>query len=207
MKSIASVITVCFFILLFSCAKTRETKGREYSKYVNEIVDDFAKCMKKKHNLHCYGSGGSMPHDVEEIELMFNHRGLLSIDDARALEVEAIQELLRRINAHEKIRPFLREYPFHSNRVGVLISTSTKTGDRPLDGSVALVFSAKNKIHYDAAEMQMTKPWVHVEMDESGGWTEETIPGELREVLIPLWEEPYDEAVKIVEAAIQKNGE
>ena len=48
-----------------------ESKPPDYLKYVNEIVDDFVKDMKKKYNLHCYGSGGSMPTDVEKIDVLF----------------------------------------------------------------------------------------------------------------------------------------
>ena len=175
----------------------KESKSCDYLKYVDEIIEDFAKDMKTKYGLHCYGSGGSMPTDVEEIEAMFISYSHMTVDEARKVEINAIQDLIRRINSHEKIRPYLREYPFHQGRVGVSISFRTKTDDRPFDGSVALVFLARNKIFYKAAEMKMSAPIPLTRINKNNEWTTEVQPGELKETLIPLLEETYEEALKI----------
>ena len=127
---------------------SKDLKPLEYEGYVNEIVRDFAKDMKSKYGLYCYGSGGSMPNDIEEIEVLFISYQKSTVEDARKMEVNAVEELLQRINAHDKIRPYLREYPFNQARVGISISFRTKNNERPIDGSVALVFLARNKIFY-----------------------------------------------------------
>ncbi len=183
----------------------KETQPDNYEKYVNEIVDDFVKQMKTKHQLHCYGSGGSMPKDVEKIKVLFISYQHSTVDDARKVEVDAIQELLQRINAHEKIRPYLREYPFGPNRVDISISFRTETDDRPLDGSVASVFLAKDKIFYRAAEIQMQEPTPLIYMNEKNEVVKELIGGGPREKLIPLMEETYEEALKIVRTASHDN--
>ena len=178
---------------------SEESKPPEYLKYVDEIIKDFSKDMEKKYQLHCYGDGGSMPNDVAEIGVFFISYQKSTVENARKMEVNAIQELVRRINDHEKIRPYLREYPFNQNRVDVSISFRTETDNRPLDGSVALVFLAKNKIFYKTAEMKMSEPVPLTRINKNNEWTKELIPGKLQEELVPLLEETYEEALKIVQ--------
>lgn len=175
-----------------------ESESNEYLKYVDEIIANFVADVEKKYGLYCYGSGGSMPTDVEKIDVLFISYAKFTVTDARKVEVAVVQELLRRINNHEKIRPYLREYPFGSDRVHISISFRTETDDRPLDGSVALVSMVNNKIYYDAAEMIMSDPIPLTRIKSNNEWTKEIIPGKLQEELVPLMEETYEEALKIV---------
>jgi hypothetical protein len=199
MAKLVNLLFIFIFILITgSKLMSKETKSPEYLKYVDEIVSDFVKEMEKKHHLECYGSGGSMPNDVEKIEVLFNACRKATVDDARKIEVDAIQELLKRINTHEKIRPYLREYPFDSNRVGISITFLTKKGDRPLDGSVAFVFLAKNKIFYDAAAIQIKEPTTRISMNKKNEVVKKLVGGGPKVELIDLMNEPYEEALKIV---------
>ncbi len=193
----AKIMIVFLFLITGSSMSAKETESPDYLKYVDEIINDFVTQMEKKHKLHCYGSGGSMPTDVEKINVLFTSYRKSTVDDARKIEVNAVQELLQRINAHEKIRPYLREYPFGTDRVGVTISFRTKTDCHPLDGSVALVCLVKNKIFYDAAEIQIEEPTPLIYMNEKNEVVKELIGGGPKEKLIPLMEETYEEALKI----------
>jgi hypothetical protein len=175
------------------------SKQPEYLKYVNEIVSGFVKDTEKKHKLHCYASGGSMPNDVEKIEVFFDTHQHATVEDARKIEVDIIQSLLKRINSHEKIRPYLKEYPFKTDRIGLLISFLSKTNEHPIDGSVASVFLAKNKIFYRAAEIHIQKPTPLTYMNDKNEIVREFIEGGPRERLIPIMNESYEEALKIVE--------
>ncbi len=189
------VLITMFFI--GSPLDSKEIKSPEYIKYVDEIVCNFVKDMEEKHELHCYGSGGSMPTNVKQIELLFISYQKSSIEDARKTEVAIVQELLKRINNHKEIRPYLSEYPFNTNNVSVSISFRTKTDDYPLDGSIASVFLAKNKIFYKAAETKMSAPIRLNHINKNNEWTTEVKPGELKETLTSLLEETYEEALKI----------
>lgn len=197
-KMFVKILILCIFIVKGTQVNAEESKSPEYLNYVNEIINDFVNDIENKYELHCYGSGGSMPTDVEKIDVLFISYLKSTVADARKMELTAIQELLRRINSHEKIRPYLREYPFGSDRLHISISFRTETDDRPLDGSVALVSIVNNKIYYDAAEMKMSNPITLTRIKNNKEWTTEIKPGELREELIPLLEEPYEEALKIV---------
>lgn len=200
---VKTCIFLIFILILGGKLNAKAISHPEYLKYVNEIAVDFAKTMEKKYDLHFSGNGGRMPTDVEEIEVSFISYQKLTVDDARKMEVTAIQELLKRINSHEKIRPYLREYPFDSSRVNILISFRTETDDRPIDGSVALIFLARNKIFYRSAEIQIDEPTPLVYMNDKKEIVREWIGGGPEEKLIPLMDETYEEALKIVNAAAQ----
>lgn len=191
-------LIVAIFVLIGSNLIAKERKPPDYLKYVDEIVGNFVDAMKKKYSLHCYGSGGSMPTDVEKIEVLFISYSNPSINEARKMEVNAIQELLHCINTHEKIRPYLREYPFNANRVGVSISFRTKTDTRSLDKSVAYVSIGNSKIFYYTAEIRMEEPTPLIYTNEKNEVVKEFIGGGPKEKLIPLMEEPYEEALKIL---------
>lgn len=166
-------ILILFSILLVGGKMFSKEKNEDYEIFVNQIISSFANEMEKKYGLICNGHGGKMPHDVEEIEVGFILHKKASIEEARDLEVKATERFLEMINSHEKIRPFLREYPFKANRGEVSISFRTSDGIHYTDGSVAYVTQFKNKISYCADK--------------------ETSPS-----LILLKEEPYEEALKIV---------
>ncbi len=151
-------------------------ESKPYLKYADEIIHTFEKeCVKefKEFKLRSIGSGGRMPNDVEEIGVNFSAYEPATIEEARALEVTLTEKLLKKINAHEKIRPYLREYPFPSNRTEVSVSFHKRNGDYYTDGSVAYVSHILNQISYCAADPKTQD-------------------------FIDLLEEPYEDAVKLV---------
>jgi hypothetical protein len=161
-------------------SKEAKKDNVDYEVFVDDIVRSFAKEMKKESGLVCIGDGGRMPYNVETIAVKFIAYQKASIDEARALEVKSTERLLQMINKHEKIRPYLKEYPFVSNRINVSISFYKPDNEYFLDGSVAIVSQVKGIIYYDKVEPTTTKKYA----------TEE---------LVDLYKEPYEEALKIIE--------
>jgi hypothetical protein len=141
----------------------------DYTQYVDEIVNKFAKDMKRRFGLVCEGSGGSMPYDVEEIMVNFQMYHKVSIEEARKLEIEATEALVKMINDHEKIRPYLREFPFPAGRTEVQIGFVNKRGLPHTDGSVVFLFQARDRLLYRKVNKQTER-------------------------LEPLYEESYEEA-------------
>jgi len=173
-------------------------ESRMYLKYVKEITNSFVNEMESEYGFHCIGGGGSMPKDVEKIQVIFITHQKSTIKDAREIEIKAITKLLDKINAHEKIRPFLREFPFGPSRVGVSISFQDKEDHYYLENSVAYVFLAKSKIFYCSAEK--IKEMVPGGCDCSDPDNIIDFPPVEEEVekLVDLFEEPYEEALKII---------
>jgi len=127
--------------------KYTEEEHRLKEKCVYEIVDVFAEEMDEKYNLSCYGVGGSMPYDIQQIGLRFSANRKISIEEARELQVRSTERLVEMINASEKIRPYLIEYPWPSSRIAIAIS-SLKHDGSCYENGVSFIFQAKQKLFY-----------------------------------------------------------
>ncbi len=159
--------------MILMCCKMIANEEK-YEKYADQIISVFAKkFVNQEQDVVCVGSGGRMPHNVEEISVYFYVYKKGSIKEARELEIKATEMLLKDINNDKKIKPYLNEYPFNANRVKVFLSFRKKDNSLYTDGSVVYTFQAKGKIYYYAEEANTEKR-------------------------ILLAEEPYEEAVKIV---------
>ncbi len=141
-------VVVC---LLFIASKGNAQKDEteDYELYANQIVCSLAKEMKNEFDLLCIGEGGSMPHDVREMSVKFIAYKRASIEQARELMVKVTERFIDTINAHSKIRPFLREYPVQPFRAEVSISFKKKNNHSYTDGSVAYVLQVRDKICYN----------------------------------------------------------
>jgi hypothetical protein len=174
------VIALTLFAGLKVSAK--EYESSLYLQYVAEVTSSFLKEMYKKHGFECGASGGEMPYDVEVISVKLVTYHSATIEQAREWEIKTTERFAQIINAHEKIRPFLREHPFPSNRAKVSISFDKpkKKKNSSTDPNVELVFQARGKIFYCArkADNQYLFDDLHVE--------------------------PYEEALKIVQSNAAK---
>ncbi len=193
-------VRAIFILFTFFCCGflgAKDIKSNEYFVYVKEIVNSFVAEIEDKHGLKCVGSGGAMPCDVEKIEVLFNSKNKVNIEQARFIEIDCIEKLLGRINSHEKIRPFLREYPFKADRVNISLSFSDENNRSFLDGSIVHVFLAKKTIYYNAAELRKCLFYSSIKDGDSSAEPIEIVD----EALVPLFEESYEDAVRIVAEA------
>jgi hypothetical protein len=171
---------------------------KAYLKYEDEIVEQFKKEMRKKYKLECWADGGSMPEKVEEIRVCFDFQKKAGIDLARELVVKAVERLTELVNNHEKIRPYLAEYPFPQKRVEIMISFRDKNGNKRKDGSVCLVLQTRNKLTYCTAVMKKEFWPGTVDARDPKNIIKE--PDEIIwiERYEDIHEEPYEEALKII---------
>ena len=108
--------------------KRREAKGTPAPKYVREVTNTFIKIAKKEFGLRCGATGGAMPFDVESICVFLNTNQKGTIEEGRELFVKLKEKFVEVINNHEKLRPFLREYPFTPARAEILLSFCDEKG-------------------------------------------------------------------------------
>ena len=176
-----------------------------YEHYVNEIVNSFCAEVEAEHKgLTCSGSGGSMPDNVRKISVDFYASFTASVEEARLLQVSCAKKLLNKINSHEKIKPYLVKYPFTPKEISISISFYDKNGKRPLDGSVARTLLAIDKIFYKKAEMVKKIAPSFLDASDPKNITHAPPEEYISEELIDLYNEPFEEAVKIVEATQEK---
>lgn len=199
----AFIVKLGFFIALLSIFSNsvhgnqmQEKKPSAYLQYVDEIIQKCAREIENEFNLVCIGDGGQMPNDIEYIEIMFAAYRKGTFEEARKLEVSCIQKLLKHINEHQKIRPFLRQYPFTSGRIEVCIMfKDPKTNGHFENCIVDSVSSVHDKIYYNKFMTSWEKPAPFTNLTK---YKIERDPNKQRKVerLETILEEPFEEAVK-----------
>ena len=125
MKKNVKLIFIFLIAVMLSAAKPPDQKMKKSINdevFANEVTHSFIQEVKKKWGFQCEHTGGSMPYDIESLSVGFAIYKNVTIDEARELEVMLIEEFLEVTNAHEKIRPFLREYPFPAARANISLS-------------------------------------------------------------------------------------
>ena len=154
--------------------KNYSKKEREIlNRSVNEVVDALEREMKEKFGFWCTGQGGSMPYDIQEIEVDFLCHQQVTVEEARELEIRATERFVEIINSHEAIRPYLRDYPWDYRRAAIMIAFRDEYGEDYPEG-VRLILQGKDKVFYYG-------PKKHP-----------------KEVGVTIKDEPYEEAKKIV---------
>jgi antitoxin component YwqK of YwqJK toxin-antitoxin module len=155
--------------------RRKRAKQSMASKYVNQVRKRFIKIAQKEYGVMCTAEGSSLPYDVENISLYFAIKSKGTIEEGRELFIKLKERFINEINQDEKLRPYLREYPFTQDRATILLSYCDKKGNDYTDGSVTLILSkGKKEVCYLR----------YVEKDS-----------ESDELLV----EPYEEALKIVQ--------
>ena len=154
----ASYLLIC--LLLPSLAIF--AKKKDYFDDVDRIQGQFIREMEQTYGWVCVGDGGSMPDKVRSISVQFAIPRRATIEEARALEVMATERFSEMVNADEKIRPYLCEFPFPPQRTEVSLSFYTPLGNPPSDGSVAFLFHAKEKLFYCSFDPMTKQSFVDI---------------------------------------------
>lgn len=170
-------VSLLLIFLLLNCSLAfAKKKTPERILYANQITREFIREMEQKYDCECIGSGGVMPKQVEDIRVEFALYHRATIEEARALEVLAVERLTEMVNADENIRPHLLEFPFPSYRAEVAFSFCAPYGGQFADGNLNYVFQTRGNLCFYAEDAEFGRS-------------------------IALLKEPYSEAKKIVESS------
>lgn len=161
-------IALCWFMNLYP-----NQKEPIYIQYVDQIIDSFVKEIHKEYGLVCISTGGQLSQCVDTVSIGFTAYQAATVEEARRLEVILTEKLIKKINTHKNIRPYLGEYPFPSWRVEISVSFYTKSGSY-YENSISFIYHVRKKIFYNIENPRTEK--FHV-----------------------FYEEPYEEALKIVQ--------
>lgn len=133
------------------------------------------KTVGRDKQIYLIGSGGAMMDDVKMISLSFTSFHGFTIEEARQYYVEIAEKYLLLINENEKLRPYLHNYPFDFHNIQFDIGFHDVETRKWSKDSVAFVFCSRKDgiIFYDIYDHEKDK-------------------------LIDVYEEPYEEALKIV---------
>jgi hypothetical protein len=193
-----NVVNLLIFFLSFICRGYAVfEENPPYLKYVAQIENEFVKEMKRDYGLVCIGKGGRMPRNVETIHIYFNVYKRGTLEEARELMVQAKTRLVEKVNAHQKIRPYLKNYPFTLESAEISLGFHKQNGEFYFDDSIGVVNTAREgKIIYKRVEMQSCQlPSITNSADGTktpGKWED-------LEVLVDVLEEPFTETMRIVQ--------
>ena len=158
----------------------RKRIERPDERYVSEVINEFAKEAIKEFGLEVSSSGAGMPFDVESIIANFTMRKQSTIEEARELIVRLTERFVEITNKHEKLRPYLREYPFSPYRANIYLVFRDKGGLLYEEGSVnGVAIDINKQVAYSTVSKKTSK-------DD-------------RSSMVTL-REPYEKAVEIVRA-------
>jgi hypothetical protein len=161
-----------FLIAIFSVLSAMENFNfRAEAKKISNIV---IKEMKRDYSLYCDGQGGGMPDNLRSIKVSFVAYRKGSIEEAREIEVKAIQRFIKLINEDEKLRPYLCEFPFPTRGIEVSLSFNQKNGSYYPDNALAFITHINGILYYESRSLAMDK-------------------------FTPLHQESFEEALKIVQ--------
>ncbi len=154
---------IVILLLITSCKSNSEKNYRNQPEYVRlayEIMQNTANELQNAKKLKLVGFGGGMMYEIENLHLSFLSFDNQKLFQARDLIVFSIRLFLKNINTNEKIRPYLKSYPFTSKNISIFINI--QNADTSING-VALT---ANKIVYDVPGKEKTFEQIHEETYE-----------------------------------------
>lgn len=120
----------------------------EQEKAIDQLLINFTEEMWETCGLSRWSIGGKMTHGIEEIGAKFTAFYPATQESARELQVFATEKLLKAINNNEKLKPFLKEYPFPASRIKMRICFRDKKYLNYSDGSMESIAFDGNEITY-----------------------------------------------------------
>ncbi len=114
------VIFSLFFIFLSSCQPPKQEK-KTYVDFAGEARSEFIREMPQRYRLSPVGAGSGYFERIEDISYSFFSNTQDDIDTARKKVIELSELLLSKINQKRELRPYLCEYPFKGDDVGISI--------------------------------------------------------------------------------------
>lgn len=114
----------------------------------NSITSPFCRELEKTQHLALIGSGGGMIENVESISLTFTSRQKVNVDQGRAMLVEIVEPLLKRVNSCPELRPYLDHFPFTADDLDISVLFQTPSGDFINEPFLASLSVYKGKASY-----------------------------------------------------------
>lgn len=152
-----------------------------YEDELDALLSNFVEEVQDEYGLYVWAIGGNLTHGIESIGATFYVYQLVTQEEGRQLITEVTDKLLTSINNNEKLRPYLKEYPFPASLVKI-----------KLEFKESRYFSFPNvrmiKIILDENKITYTKEELHPAEKEGSFPTLETV------ILVT---ETYSDAQKI----------
>ena len=166
----------CLLLFLLTACSSFGYQEPPHIKRADMLAARSSRAYKAKNQLIQTSSGGGMCNGINTVSCSFVGDQQIGIEEGRRLFVEGVESLCAAFNNDQEIRPFLRNYPFVQKNIDLMLSFKDPlTLQRSSNPYLCLIFCERDTIFY------------------------ETYDHEKKE-FIDYYQEPYEEAVRIVHA-------
>lgn len=125
----------------------------DYVVRADKITANVEAKLVKRYSMRVVGRTGGMIDYVNVLGLSFQIHGPLTKDKLREILVDCVEEFLSQINSDEKLRPFLKNYPFTPKEINIAIFVVDDTGRKIYDPSITVASAYHGKIWYDTVDI------------------------------------------------------
>jgi|SRR3989344_111403 len=165
-RSLLLIVMIC----MFGCSENRSSITYELSikeQLADEILKKVATQVKQEKGLDPCGTGGQMMDQIKMLALSFDYRKPIDIEKGRELLITAVNEFVAAVNADERIRPYLNNYPFEPKNVEIRIFLQNPDGSNVAPGKLSVISALEGVLKYkmDDPETKLFKI-VHTETFE-----------------------------------------
>ena len=119
------LIMASFCLAPFFGVPLKAEVKQDYVKIADDLLIKSSKRLAQKHGLHFCGISGGMMGCVKLMGVTYQLNRAMKKNEARAVIVNCVQEILADINQNEPIRKYLQVYPFDPYHLEVSIFFST----------------------------------------------------------------------------------
>ena len=125
-------------------------------KLANKILRKAAFQIQEKTGMFPSGDGARMMDEIKMLALSFRYYQEVSIEQGRELLVTSVEEFLSIINADDKIRPYLNNYPFEPQNIEIAIIFYNPNGSDIKLGELSVLSIIEGTLEYDVNDPKTT---------------------------------------------------
>jgi hypothetical protein len=162
-------LLILFLLILFSCSKDGsilQKKENDLHKETDmyEVIQIVSKKLQIKYGLQLVGIGGGADEKgVWSLDASYKYSGpkILEIEEARKIILNCIEEFLWEANNNLEFRPAMKEFPFSSKNIGILIITYDEKGNLVHFPYISVISHGDGIINYKSLDTKITLPYVN----------------------------------------------
>lgn len=128
----------------------------EYVVISEKILSDIAITLSKRHKMSFFGDVGGMARCVNLLGLVFQIPGPLSKNQLREILIDCVEELLNAINTNEKLRPYLKNYPFTAKEVEIKLFIIDQKGEDIYDPEIDVAAAHNGILRFTTTDKNNT---------------------------------------------------
>jgi len=152
MRTYIPIILLCIGFATFSLSMGRnmDQEPSVHDKALYGFIAKMGNELGKKYKMSPIGpGGGATPEGIWLMSLSFEKNGdPLTEEEARKLIIHCVDDFLLAVNSDDKLKPFLKNYPFTSKNLDLTIFSYDKDHILHYFPSIAVVTNVEGKIGF-----------------------------------------------------------